>query len=327
MTAWPANRNFFGLGDSYTAGIGADCGDITEDQPPGRKVAGSPRSIFKFYACNGAKTGGVVDRPDPGKNSQVRQMKEYGVFEEFGFSTLSIGGIMDLATVPDFKLFVTGYGRFFNDHTDWCNDKYLFPYKIPFWYRAELTRELRIKANAMTADLNTKIAEVVNNVNQQYINSGSKKRIYYIETDRTYENNRWRDGQYRVAWRDDTFFFNIRSDDLKPHGTVVAGDPSPVIIDIGGINTATCMDEAGDDSRMIRCVAAQQYAENSGDPSDLDVVYLADDGSGATIQIVDSGKFTSSGAILDKWAKAFHPKTYPLANIASRVYQNRIGLR
>ncbi len=91
-TVWPANRNFFGLGDSYAAGIGADCGDITEDQPQGAKCfkckgaypyqlannfppfnggAGSHRSIFKFFACSGAKTGGVVNPPDPGKNSQV----------------------------------------------------------------------------------------------------------------------------------------------------------------------------------------------------------------------------------------------------------------
>lgn len=113
-TSWPPNRNFFGLGDSYAAGIGADCGDITEDEPKGGKCfkckgaypyqlahnfppfngrAGSPSSIFKFYACSGAKTGGIVNPPDPGKNSQVKQMEEFGVFEEFGFSTLSIGGV------------------------------------------------------------------------------------------------------------------------------------------------------------------------------------------------------------------------------------------
>lgn len=223
-----------------------------------------------------------------------------------------------------------GYGRFFNDHTDWCNKKNLFPYQVPFWYRADLTRVLRIKANTMTTNLNTRIIQVVNDVNQQYINSGSQKRIYYVDTDRTYENNRWCDGQDRDTWRDDTFFFNIKSDDLKPDGTVVAADSSPLVIDIGGINTDTCMDEADDaddDALMMRCVIAQQYAENSGSPSALGVVYTADDGSGTTIQIVDSGKFTTSGAVFEKWAKAFHPKTYPLANIAGRVYQNWMSLR
>lgn len=33
LTAIPANRDFFGLGDSFAAGIGAHCGDILLDDP------------------------------------------------------------------------------------------------------------------------------------------------------------------------------------------------------------------------------------------------------------------------------------------------------
>ncbi len=109
----------------------------------------------------------------------------------------------------------------------------------------------------------------------------------------------------------------------------MAGDQTPLVIDIGGIDPNTCLDAADaadDDTLMLRCVVARQYADNSGSPSALGVVYPADDSSGASIQIVNSGKFTASGAILDKWAKAFHPKTYPLANIAGRVYQTWLGL-
>jgi hypothetical protein len=118
-TVFPPDRNFFGLGDSFAAGIGASCGKITEDQPQGADCAkcqgaypyqlahnfpplnggaGLPRSTFKFYACSGAKTGGIVDPPDPGKNSQVQQMKALDSVEGFGFSTLSIGGVS--ATLP-----------------------------------------------------------------------------------------------------------------------------------------------------------------------------------------------------------------------------------
>jgi hypothetical protein len=32
---YPDNRDFFGLGDSFAAGIGAHCGDILEDDPSG----------------------------------------------------------------------------------------------------------------------------------------------------------------------------------------------------------------------------------------------------------------------------------------------------
>ena len=52
------------------------------------------RSVFRFYACSGAKTGGVVNPPDPGKDSQVAQMQALppGSMDNVGFSTLSIGG-------------------------------------------------------------------------------------------------------------------------------------------------------------------------------------------------------------------------------------------
>ena len=36
---------------------------------------------------------------------------------------------------------------------------------MPFWYRADLTKELRIRANTMTTNLNTRIIGIVNDVN------------------------------------------------------------------------------------------------------------------------------------------------------------------
>ncbi|KAH8816524.1 pectate lyase superfamily protein-domain-containing protein [Xylogone sp. PMI_703] len=110
LTIFPPNRNFFGLGDSFAAGIGASCGDILEDDPSNgdcKKCMGAypyqlwhdnrglqDESTFRFYACSGAKTGGVVSPPDPGKNSQVEQIQALpeGSLDEVGFSTLSIGG-------------------------------------------------------------------------------------------------------------------------------------------------------------------------------------------------------------------------------------------
>ena len=110
----PANPDFFGLGDSFAAGIGASCGTITLDDPSNgdckKCMGGYPYQTrfntthtylqtanFKFYACSGAKTNGIINPPGPGKNSQVQQildLKNQGLtnFDTIGWSTLSVGG-------------------------------------------------------------------------------------------------------------------------------------------------------------------------------------------------------------------------------------------
>ncbi|CAK7231429.1 hypothetical protein SEUCBS140593_007919 [Sporothrix eucalyptigena] len=390
-TVWPAHRNFFGLGDSYASGIGADCSKkIHEDEPKGVDCAkcpgaypyqlanryapfngdggpGTTSSLFKFYACAGAKTSGIVDPPAPGKVSQIRQMRDYGNFRDFGFATLSIGGnnvglsrvikncvfwrtkhcdedweraelrvssqdlianltqtyrqILDTAEEPMFKLFVTGYARFFNEYTDWCNDLPLFPniFKGP---RTALTREVRARANKLTEVLNAVIQKTTAAVAADYQRRNYQKSVIFVDTDRIYNAQRWCDGTYRSTWRDDTYFFNAFSKDLKRDGTtaVDTDDVQPHVIDIGGINVNTCMDaadDAGDDEYMTRCAIAMVYADNSTLRATLGTVYPSDDGSGPSLQIIDSGTFTVSNI----GTKAFHPKTYPLTAVAGNFYQ------
>ena len=107
---WPPHRNFFTLGDSYAAGIGASCGWVYKDDPKPNggclKCQGAygyqlsakwppfADREFKFFACSGGTTGAVQDpSTEDGFKSQVQQMKEWGKFQDFGFSTLSIGGV------------------------------------------------------------------------------------------------------------------------------------------------------------------------------------------------------------------------------------------
>ncbi|KAL1904162.1 hypothetical protein Sste5344_010142 [Sporothrix stenoceras] len=388
-TVYPDHRNFFGLGDSYASGIGADCGKITEDVPRGQdcsKCQGAyayqlahhfvpfngdggrgSSSLFKFYACAGAKTSGIRDPPAPGKVSQIRQMKDYGNFRDFGFATLSIGGndvgfsrivkncifwhtgecdnewarserrissadlvanltqtyqqILDTAEEPTFKLFVTGYARFFNEYTDWCNNKNLFP-NIFLGPRTKLTREVRARSNKLTENLNTVIEKTTIAVTAAYRRRNSQKSVIFVDVDKVYDGERWCDGNDRSSWRDDTYFFNAFSKDLKRDGTtaVDTNDLTPHVIDIGGINVNTCMDaadDANDDDFMTRCAIAMFYAGNSTAQATLGTIYKADDGNGPTLQIIDSGKFTTSAI----GQKAFHPKTYALSAVAGRVFE------
>ncbi|CAK7222079.1 hypothetical protein SEUCBS140593_004775 [Sporothrix eucalyptigena] len=345
-----------GLGDSYASGIGADCCKITEDEPKNK------------YACVGAKTGGVTDPPAPGQVSQVRQMRDYGNFVEYGFTTLSIGGnnvgfgrivascllwhsedncekewakttasiasldpvrnltkanrdIMDTATVPNFRLFVTGYEA--------------LSFGVLWWSGPPLTREPRTRANAMTLALNQVIYGTVLHVNSLYDHAGSQKWATYIDTDMLYENARWCDGSKRKSWRNDAYFFNVFSSDQLSDGSLYAGGASifpghpdtshqSLVIDIGGLNFDTCLDDANDaenDNMMMRYVAAQMYAAaGKSGPSTRDAlgtIYTTDDDSGgSTLKVVDDGGVTINAF----WDKAFHPKTYSLGRVAGKVY-------
>jgi hypothetical protein len=109
----PPHRNYFALGDSYAAGIGASCdwtgAWVYEDDLTNSycyKCIGAYSyqlhtyaptffdRAYKFYACSGGTTGAVQDpSTEPGFFSQVAQMKAYGNFQDFGWSTLSIGGV------------------------------------------------------------------------------------------------------------------------------------------------------------------------------------------------------------------------------------------
>jgi len=241
--------------------------------------------------------------------------------------------IITLATVLDFRLFVTGYGMFFNDETEWCNGKYLFAFPMVSGRRAKLTHELRRRANEMTANMTSRLAAAVYQVNKQYIRAGSKKRIIFADTDRTYEGNPWCDGEDRSPFRHDTFFFNIWSDDLKSEGTVISdkNKSQSVVIGIGGINpkhvlmklmTLTTM--ALDSVVGLRGLSPMtqrprlRSLEGQGWPR-MGSVHIS-------LQVIDSGHFSASKDYFGDWKKAFHPKTFPLANIAARVYQTWLNL-
>lgn len=124
---FPPHRSFFALGDSYAAGIGASCdytgGWVYDDDPlkgycykcigaysyqlHQDRVAFSDKG-YKFYACSGGTTGGVQDpSTQDGFFSQVHQMKEFGDFADYGWSTLSIGGVSRQAALQVQQLVTT----------------------------------------------------------------------------------------------------------------------------------------------------------------------------------------------------------------------------
>lgn len=128
-------------------------------------------------------------------------------------------------------------------------------------------------------------------------------------------------------WRDDTFFFNIRSSDLRPDGSAVANaeNSSPdMVMDIRGIDPDTCFDEADetdDDGLMMRCVMAQMYAAGGSQGPELGKPYASDDGAGTFTIVNGTATAQNVSLLVYQTSKAFHSKTYPLAHLASRIYQ------
>jgi hypothetical protein len=111
ITVYPDNHDYFGLGDSFSAGIGAGARFIPPYKPdyadPARTCAkcvgaypnqiqvngeGLSDSYFQFYSCSGGKTDSIIGPPGPGKTIQVALIKKHGRVGKVGFSTLSIGG-------------------------------------------------------------------------------------------------------------------------------------------------------------------------------------------------------------------------------------------
>jgi hypothetical protein len=331
-------------------------------------------STFRFYACSGAKTGGIVSPPDPGKNSQVEQIQALpdGSLDNVGFSTLSIGGnnvgfsrvlksciffdrtdcgderarteariasdelqtnltqsyrqIIALMPVANFKLYVTGYARFFNATDARCNKKYIVPIPIfPTLPRAELTQELRQWVNDDVDALNAAIQKAIDTVNTEMANAGSQKFIRFVPIDDLYEGHRFCDNW--PNWKSDAWFFTPGAGDATPQtGTSLdwnyqlsasSNDTTPV--DLTKIDTVTCTDDAdesGDWGQMFTCGLAEIYQNYSSsiDPSEVYYSDSADEDAGET----DSIQFN---AFLPTWIeKAFHPKTFALGSEGHKVW-------
>jgi lysophospholipase L1-like esterase len=100
------------------------------------------------------------------------------------------------ATNPDFQLYVTGYPRFFNDYTEYC-DKVTFSFWNPMHYDDTskckdcifLTRDFRKGLNTYTLQANALIQDVIKAVNTEI--GGSKDRVYFVDTDAVFEGRRW----------------------------------------------------------------------------------------------------------------------------------------
>ena len=104
----------------------------------------------------------------------------------FYFLEHTYNAVLDAAAHPDFRLYVTGYARFFNENTTQCNDVDFNYWKLP-GRRNYLTKELRARINELVTMLGEEIAAAVERVN----GDRGEPRVVYVDYDRAFEGHRF----------------------------------------------------------------------------------------------------------------------------------------
>ncbi|KAK3314553.1 hypothetical protein B0H66DRAFT_627134 [Apodospora peruviana] len=187
-----------------------------------------------------------------------------------------------------FQLLVTGYDRFFNAETEACNH-----YSFGFWFHVPLAMELRQQLNNLTVQLNDKIADTVDSINDKH----AYNRAQFVDTDPQFEGHRFcedgvvePDGENKNTW-----FFLINGEDSPA--------PSPEMpvnrVPLSDEQCVTVLAQAKDWGNYIQCAIRDSL---SSDPS-LEPVpgALGPDNDLNVPDLFFSAK--------ESYVKAFHPKS------------------
>lgn len=110
--------------------------------------------------------------------------------------------------VPDFKVFVTGYAQFFNEHNPQCNHVSFRPRWLPLARREYLTVEKRQALNKIAKDLNAALATAV-----MRASIGAPNRASFVNYDRQFEGHRFCDREEPNPDDPNTWFFTFGSNE------------------------------------------------------------------------------------------------------------------
>jgi len=123
----------------------------------------------------------------------------------------TLEAIMDWDTIKgrdDFYLYIVGYAEFFNTSpgSDWCNNQTFGVALHP-----KLSNALRSKINELISDVNSKIAQSVNDINNDHIK--------FLDPSPLFENHRFCEPSHTLSnqyFLNDVWFWNLSPPDDDP---------------------------------------------------------------------------------------------------------------
>ncbi|TWU74768.1 hypothetical protein ED733_005935 [Metarhizium rileyi] len=113
---------------------------------------------------------------------------------------------------PWFVITVSGYARFFNEHTKDCDER-----SFGVWWRGpKLKRELRRRMNRMVLSVNDKIERSVHAINTDF----TEPRVMFVDYDDAFEGHRFCELNVTEPdySRNETWFFLVGGEDNHYHG-------------------------------------------------------------------------------------------------------------
>jgi SAGA-associated factor 73 len=165
---------------------------------------------------------------------------------------------------PWFTITVTGYARFFNEHTEDCDER-----SFGVWWRGpKLKGELRRRMNRMVLSVNDKIRRSINAINADF----AEPRVMFVDYDDAFEGHRFCEPDVVEPdySRNETWFFLVGGMD-NHHGfqSQTTGFHRNEILPLNSplIDSDSCLEPAqrsGDWGELALCLMARAAKDNPG---------------------------------------------------------------
>ncbi|KAG5925913.1 hypothetical protein E4U42_003820 [Claviceps africana] len=222
---------------------------------------------------------------------------------------------------PWFTITVTGYARFFNEHTDDCDHR-----SFGVWWRGpKLKRDLRRRMNQMVLSVNDKIRQSVNSINMAF----AQPRVFFVDYDDAFEGHRFCEPDVTEPdyTRNSTWFFLVggsdnAEEDLKARSVVVSAAAAAAAAAAADTKNKRLLTSGSALADPDTCLVP---AEKSGDWGQLAVCLMAmalrdEPGLRAShnMEIMQS----SMWYVPTYYGKTFHPRTLGHRAIRDRVYES-----
>ncbi|KAG5950115.1 hypothetical protein E4U53_005472 [Claviceps sorghi] len=210
---------------------------------------------------------------------------------------------------PCFTSTVTGYARFFNEHTDDCDHR-----SFGVWWRGpKLKKDLRRRMNKMVLSVNAKIRQSVNSINMAF----APPRVFFVDYDIAFDGHRFCEPNVIEPdyTRNSTWFFLVggpdnAEEDLKARSAVVPSKYNRLLTSGSDLaDPDTCLvpaEKSGDWGQLAVCLMAMALRDEPGLRASHNIGIMQN----------------SMWYVPTYYGKTFHPRTLGHRAIRDRIYES-----